>query len=189
MVMPPGDCAAGGGARAEGREGGGRPDASAHRRRERGDRERPRAASTSPRRRASCACADRARRGVHVRAAARRASRALAGTRRSSTRVSTAGWSAAPARASGSHAKQNTMSDPRKYGVVLQLAVRNSSRFSPSPAAAAGRVRSPTVVSRPIAISARATPTPAARGKGSANHRRRKPPGVPEANACSCVPM
>ena len=37
-----------------------------------------------------------------------------AGTRRLSTRVSTAGWSAAPTRARGSHAKQNTMSDPRK---------------------------------------------------------------------------
>jgi len=103
--------------------------------------------------------------------------------------VSTAGWSAAPTRTNGSHAKQKTMSEPRKYGVVCQLAVRKRTRFRARPAAAAGRVRNPAVVRSPIAISASATPMPAARGNGSANQRSRKPPGVPEAKPCSWVPM
>ena len=81
------------------------------------------------------------------------------------------------------------MSEPRKYGYAFQLLVRKRTRLSASPPAAASRVSRPSVVRRPMAISMSATPTPASFGCGIANARSRKPPGVPFANPCSCVPM
>ncbi len=57
------------------------------------------------------------------------------------------------------------------------------------PPAAATRVNSPVAARRPIRISVIATPIPAISGCGRANVRRTKPPGVPAAKPCSCVPM
>ena len=123
----------------------------------------------------------------------RTAAGGLRGPDRSSAIRSSSGASvgcrAAPTRANGSHAKTNTMSEPRKYGYVCQLLVKNSTRLRRSPTMAAGRVRSPVVTSSPTAISTSATPTPARPGWGMANARSRKPPGAPWANPRSCVPM
>jgi len=81
------------------------------------------------------------------------------------------------------------MSDPRKYGLVCQLAVRNSRKFSARPAAAAQRVASPSSTSSPMAISTKATVTPANAGWWSGKARSRNPPGVWLANPCSWSPM
>jgi hypothetical protein len=61
--------------------------------------------------------------------------------------------------------------------------------LSASPAAAAIRVSSPAVISRPIAISSNATATPAISGCEVAKKRSRNLPGVPCANPFSWVPM
>ena len=80
------------------------------------------------------------------------------------------------------------MSEPRKYGDVCHVAVRNNKRLSPSPQAAAIRTHTPSSTAIPIAISATATPTPAPTGHG-ANLSSTHPAGASRAKPSSWVPM
>ena len=81
------------------------------------------------------------------------------------------------------------MSEPRKYGYVFQLLVKNSTRFKQEPyrcRRAGDQTEEDEQADRDLG---QRHPHPSQARSRQGEKRRMKPPGVPFANWCSCVPI
>jgi hypothetical protein len=76
------------------------------------------------------------------------------------------------------------LSEPRKYGCTVQLAVRNSEKLKSAPAAAASRVQMPSRVPAPTSSSSAITPMPVSGISGIATWVRTGPIGDCCAKPC-----